>query len=722
MFINIESNQSLMEREAAEHPAVINLQSALAAHIQKVWQQNRDHREYVDDELLRCLRQRNNEYDPEDLAEIRDQGGSEIYMGLTATKCRAAESWLTDVLMPADGKPWGIDPTVKPEVAEKYKQLLKQKIAAKLQMSGQNGEVVGQEDLMEMERQMQDELDFLLRKKAEFAATGMENTIEDQLQESGWMDALSEFVTDFCTFPAAIMKGPIARNQTKLSWDLDNNPVLEEKLIHTDERVSPFDIYPSPGACTPQDGDFIERMRISRKDLYDFIGVEGFKEEQIRMVLTENSRHVSRWLFGDTDNERFQSEQQTNKTDSWFDTGKIDALHYWGYASGEMLAEWGLPCQLDPNREYHIEAIQIGEYTIKCRLVEDGEERPYLKACYMDIPGGFWGKSVPQLMRDHQRMCNGTARALANNMGMASGPQVVLMTDMLPQDEEVSKPYPWKLWQAASHRSGQSVQPIHFFQPNSNAEELLAVYQSFDQMTDEATGVPRYIYGDTQTSGAAETAQGLSALMEAAGKGIRNAIRHIDRDVIRPRIQAQFRWNMLHHPDRTIKFDSDIVAKGSAEILIKANAQQRRNEFMQITANEFDMSIIGEEGRRKMLDEMSRGLDMRDRVVPTEEEFRDQMQQNAPQEPQIDPALEMELAWKAEQADLDRQHKERLAMVERETAALRVAADEKISLQKVMSMLQDRREQRDFDREQTKSEMILKHRLGPMGNLGISKE
>ena len=44
--------------------------------------------------MLRALRQRNGDYEPEKLAQITRQGGSEIYMMLTEVKCRAAESWL----------------------------------------------------------------------------------------------------------------------------------------------------------------------------------------------------------------------------------------------------------------------------------------------------------------------------------------------------------------------------------------------------------------------------------------------------------------------------------------------------------------------------------------------------------------------------------------------------------------------------------------------------
>ena len=56
--------------------------------------------------LLKCGRQRMGIYESDMEQLIRDAGGSDIYMMLTDVKCRAAESWLKDVMLPAGERPF----------------------------------------------------------------------------------------------------------------------------------------------------------------------------------------------------------------------------------------------------------------------------------------------------------------------------------------------------------------------------------------------------------------------------------------------------------------------------------------------------------------------------------------------------------------------------------------------------------------------------------------
>lgn len=81
----------------------------------------------------------------------------------------------------------------------------------------------------------------------------------------------------------------------------------------------------------------------------------------------------------------------------------------------------------DPLGEYHIEAWLIGNYVIKATINPDPLHRkPYYKTSWENVPGCFWGNSVPDLCRDAQGVCNAAARALVNNMGLSSGPQVMV--------------------------------------------------------------------------------------------------------------------------------------------------------------------------------------------------------------------------------------------------------------------------------------------------------
>ena len=73
------------------------------------------------------------EYDPNKLAEIRDQGGSEIFMGIVSAKCRTATAWLRDTLLgQGQDKPWSLSatpiPEVPPDVAQNMQNIMRQNL------------------------------------------------------------------------------------------------------------------------------------------------------------------------------------------------------------------------------------------------------------------------------------------------------------------------------------------------------------------------------------------------------------------------------------------------------------------------------------------------------------------------------------------------------------------------------------------------------------------
>ena len=92
------------------------LVSNLSTHIQKHWEAAKNTKWYIEERLLKCMRQRKGEYDPDDIRHIKKFGGSEIYMMLTNVKCRSIEAWVKDVMLPAGEKPWSVSMTPSPDL------------------------------------------------------------------------------------------------------------------------------------------------------------------------------------------------------------------------------------------------------------------------------------------------------------------------------------------------------------------------------------------------------------------------------------------------------------------------------------------------------------------------------------------------------------------------------------------------------------------------------
>jgi hypothetical protein len=301
--------------------------------------------------------------------------------------------------------------------------------------------------------------------------------------------------------------------------------------------------------------------------------------------------------------------------------------------AGQLLLDWGMTAKnnpdgsmeaIDPTQSYEIEAWLIGHYVIRA-VINDNPlgGRPYSKASYENIPGSFWGKGIPELITDIQAMCNAAARALSNNLGIASGPMVEVHADRLAPGETVTTLYPWKIFQTQSAKTGTSQAPaVNFYQPDCNVQELQQVFDYFSRQADIVSGIPAYAYGDSAVGGAGNTASGMSMLMTNASKGIKAVISHIDRGLLETAVSRQYLRNMLYGTDVSIKGDLNAVARGSSSLIQKEQAVIRRTEFLQMTANPIDMQIMGIDGRAEILREQVKSLDLPpDRIVPSRDEL-----------------------------------------------------------------------------------------------------
>lgn len=623
--------------EAANNQPVIK---GLAGHIRAAWQINKEAKQAIEERILKAIRQRRGEYDPDKAALIKQEGGADIYVLLTAAKCRAVSSWLRDLMLSQGSeKPWTVRSTPIPTVPPDIEQAMQARLAQEVQALAMSGVPLGDADVQELIRISKDEALARLQDEARARATRAETYMEDQLAEGGFLKAVSQFIDDFTTFPAAILKGPVVRRRKRLTWgpgaDGTWAPTVTEELMPEWERVDPVRVYPAPFADSPDDGDFIEFHSLSRADLRALIGVEGYSESAIKAVLEEHGRGgLKEWTH--IESARLDAEGRSQSTSN--NPGKlIDALQFWGSVPGQLLIDWGMDeTQVeDPTEEYEIEAWLVGQWVIKAVLNPDLRgRRPYYKTSYEELPGLFWGNAPTDLVRDDQDMCNAAARALANNMGIASGPQVWINIERLPAGEDITNLYPWKIHQFVGDQMGGSQAPMGFFQPNSNATELYSIIQRFSDLADEHTGVPKYMSGESPDGSVGRTASGMSMLFSHAGKVMKQAIANIDLNVIGPLIERLYDFNMMYSDDETIKGDLRVIARGLSSVTVQETAQVRRNEFLQQTANPFDLQILGIEGRAELLRESAKGLNVNvDKIIPNPEKLRVQKRLSAMQTP-----------------------------------------------------------------------------------------
>jgi len=596
-------------------------ESNLGAYVGKCWDEAKTAKAVIVERLLKCERQRRGEYDPDRMMEIQRVGGSDIYMMLTDVKCRAAEAWISDVMLNQQDRVFDLKvsntPQMPPEMRRNIIDLVRMEAE---QFIAEGGELHPETFRARME-EVHEAISMRLKQEAEDAARRMGDKIEDQLGRGKFQPELKNFINDFTTFPSAIMKGPVIKRRKGMAWGPEFTPIVMTEFVEEFERVSPYDIFPAPASTGVNDAYLIQRHRLNANSLQAMRGTPGVDNDALQTVIDRFAMSGYRtWIQGDNEERVLAGKPFRYPLLS----GEVETIEFWGSVTGQYLVEWGMT-DIDPEEIYEINAWWTDGIMWKVVLNPDPlGHRPYGVASWEDVPHSFWGVALPEIMRDNQTMCNAAARSIANNMAVASGPQVEVTVDRLPDGEQITEIYPWKIWQATSDRTGGGQPAVRFFQPSMNAQELLGVFMQFAKQADEVTGIPNYVYGSSAVSGAGRTASGLSMLMDNASKGIKQAIAAID-GVVAGMVQKLYIHNMMFDSDPYIKGDFRVVAKGAIGLLHKETLQMRRNEFLMATANPIDSQITGVEGRAYLLREAARGLQMdTNKIVPDQNSMEEQ--------------------------------------------------------------------------------------------------
>jgi len=218
---------------------------------------------------------------------------------------------------------------------------------------------------------------------------------------------------------------------------------------------------------------------------------------------------------------------------------------------------------------------------------------------------------------------------------------------------------PWKIWQFKQSEYGDTSPPISFFQPNSNGQELMGVFDRFMGIADEVSGIPRYMTGE-HVPGAGRTSSGLSMLISNAGKSIKQVIGNIDQDVLTPMLERQYQRNLRYAQDPDLIGDVQVVARGAMSLVVKEAEAVRKNDFLRLVLESpVAQQVVGLPGAAELMRDMAGNLNMNvDKLVPTAEQMaikeaeqRQQLQQQQQaqvQDAQMDQAAkQMDMATKA---------------------------------------------------------------------------
>lgn len=636
--------EAALARQAKEKAQMEDAVSApqlsdLGAFIRTRYEMFRNHRNDAaagwSNRLLMAMRSFNGMYDPNKIAEIRKFGGSEIYARMIAMKCRGASSLLRDVYLSPE-RSWGLAPPEDPDVPEEILTQINAFVQAEIGQLQAMGQQVGVDMIRDRVVQLVEGAREAAKKKAKRQAEIAEDKVDELLEQGGFYKALAEFLVDLPIFPFAVMKGPVVKIVPTVAWE-DGQPTVQQKARLFWTRISPFDVWWTPGVSDIEDAEVIEKTRVTRTDLNDLLDLPGYNHDAIRAVLDEYGRGGIADNWDSTDTERAIMESRENPFMNR--SGMITCLEYHGSVQGRMLLDYGMSEKQIPDelRDYFVQAWVIANHVIKAQLSPSPRKRhPYFVTSFEKVPGTPLGNGLTDILADVQEAANATLRALVNNLSISSGPQVVVNAERLAPSEDAEELYPWKRWFVQNDPLSNSGQPpITFFQPQSNSQELIGVYQWLNNLADDISAIPKYVTGGGAGAGAGRTASGLSMLMNNASKVLQTVAANIDRDVFAPLLQQLMDMLLLTDQSGLLTGQEQVEVKGVNVAVQRETQRARQLEFLAATANPIDAQIVGPKGRAAILRAVSQtiGLDGEE-IVPSEDELN-QMQQMAAQAAQM---------------------------------------------------------------------------------------
>ena len=630
----IDTELDRLDKQLEEALNGIYEETDLAKAIEKAFDVARSHRMAcdIDEALDYCLHSAQGKYTPGEMTLYGIEPGRDIYAAaITPTKVMALQSWLHDVFGDASERPWTLSPTPMPEVSEEVEKVVTDRVAQEAQQLAQQmgGQPLPPEVLQDLLRKHRSLMYADMSREARRGADLAERKLQDLLEEGGWRKAFEEFLDDIAIYPSAFLRGPYKAFRRKLTWT-NGVPSVELVPAMTVERVSPFDVFPSPDSTDTQDGAYIiERLHLTAAELESLkklpnAGAYGVYADEIDRLFAQ---HPNGYRYTSTITDEQQNVSGDDKRIP--EAVRYEVIVYYGKMARERVDEFlqdrarsddmatvnELPREVE-----EIEAWVCGGQVL--RLVRNEQEflrRPLWKASFRDVPGQFWGVSLPLVLRNVQRLANAVLRSLVVNMAVSSAPIGEYDPTRLEMEERITEIEPHRMYAVVDDERilMTGAPPVfRFHDIDSHARELILVYQEAEKMADTVSGVPAYVLGQPQ-AGVARTLGGLALLLSNAAKGVKRVVRAIDRNIIEPLVSEAYRIAIMNDKELARMSDLQVVARGASGLLKRELQQARALEVLQLLTPYVQNGMVPQSAIALLLRDVVRSLGYEaDELVP----------------------------------------------------------------------------------------------------------
>ena len=479
------------------------------------------------------------------------------FFNITRQFCDAAASRMGDILLPAGDWNFAIKPTPVPDSGQ--------------EMPAQIADVPGAQKVEQTQ-------------KAEIQARCEkgEKRIHDWLTECQYHLEVRKVIDSSARLGTGILKGPVPERRTIKRTATGNNGndltlVIEKETCPVSYAVDIWDLFPDP-ACGDDihKGSYVaERARMSARELRDLKELEGFLPSRIDQVIDEGpgKRHYS---------DGIRSAEITSNDDQyevWYFYGLID------FDKLEAIGAYHSDSQQTPKNDL-IPAcvVLVNDTPIKGFLNPlDSGEFPYDLMPWQPMSGLPWGIGVARQGRTPQEMLNAAARALMDNAGLSSGPQIVIRPKAITPADGQWVLTPRKIWIASEEADYRTIQDaILSIDIPMRQKELESIIQLAIKMMEDGTGIFFIMQG--QQGSAPDTVGGMVLLNQNASSILRRLARLFDARITEPHIRRYYEWLLMYGKPEE-KGDMQIEAVGSTALIDRDIQSMMAMQILNLSTN-----------------------------------------------------------------------------------------------------------------------------------------
>ena len=484
----------------------------------------------------------------------------DIQMNITHPIVMGFKAMIAEILDPIMSQPFTLEPSplveLPPDVAQRLRDAVRQRLPQLVQLAGGD-----QSKLMNIIDEFTTATRQYEFEAAQRAAERMTTSVRDKLLDADFEKEFNDWLYNFVVYPLAIIKGPFYVIDSKRKWGTFGLTFVDDMVMKV-KNISPFDFFPAPKAKDPHTCPYvIERTRVHAGQLIDMAsGDDGYDEEAIDLALEEYDRYIIPYNVGNSESAP-DSDPDISDADTSKDDGYYDLLGFYGRIRGKALAMYGVEVE-DERRFYEAEVWVLGGYVIKAILnPNDKGRRPFEVKAFSSTTGEMWGKSPVEIIRDSQRQCTVSGRALARNMEFASAPIGEVTARNVLGEDDPQEIYPMMMRAVSATAGGQTV--YRFYSVPSLAGELMGVYDKFYRVGFDLLGIPPLAFGDaTGAATLGRTSGGVAMVMNQASKAVKQTMATVERDITKPLIQKFVDEEMIFNPDPSIRGDVEVQVNG----------------------------------------------------------------------------------------------------------------------------------------------------------------